>query len=150
MNKAKSLQSQAAFLHVRRLVVFLLAVCVLSLAGCGSTKVYTADKTMTYRGDLYNMSNVQRISPLIEGELSNGDVKNMKGMDKKAVEALLDESSPLMVSMIVEMDSQKMVYRRSSVSKYSEFSSMYKSFERAMGNINKFMANKKSTQLKLK
>jgi hypothetical protein len=150
MYKAKSLQSQAAFLHLKRLAVFLLAVCVLSLAGCGSTKVYTADKTMTYRGDLYNMSNVQRISPLIEGQLPNGDTRNMKGMDKKAIQALLDESSPIMVSMIVEMDSQQMVYRRGSVDKYSEFSSMYKSLESAMNKINKFMANKKSTQLKLK
>jgi hypothetical protein len=150
MNKAKSLQSQAAFLHLRHLAVFLLAVCVLSLAGCGSTKVYTADKTMTYRGDLYNMSNVQRISPTIEGELPNGDLRNMKGMDKKAVEALLDEASPIMVSMIVEMDSQQMVYRRGSVSKYSEYSSMFKSLESAMNKVNKFMANKKSTQLKLK
>ena len=150
MNKAITLQSQAASLHLRRLTVFLLVVCVLSLAGCGSTKVYTADKTMTYRGDLYNMSNVQRISPKIEGQLPNGDTVNMKGMDKGDIQDLLDESSPVMVSMIVEMDSQQMVYRRSSVEKYSEFSSMQSSFERAMGKINKFMANKKSTQLKLK
>ena len=150
MNKAKSLQLQAAFLHLRHLAVFLLAICILSLAGCGSTKVYTADKTMTYRGDLYNMSNVQRISPKIEGQLPNGDTRDMKGMDKKAVQALLDEGSPIMVSMIVEMDSQQMVYRRSSVSKYSDFSGMYKSLESAMNKINKFMANKKSTQLKLK
>lgn len=150
MNKAITLQSQAACLHLRRLTVFLLVVCVLSLAGCGSTKVYTADKTMTYRGDLYNMSNVQRISPKIEGQLPNGDTVNMKGMDKGDIQDLLDESSPVMVSMIVEMDSQQMVYRRSSVEKYSEFSSMQSSFERAMGRINKFMANKKSTQLKLK
>ena len=95
------------------------------------------------------MRNVQRISPLVNGKLPNGDVKNMKGMDKKAVQALLDESSPIMVSMIVEMDSQEMVYARKSVSKYSEFSSMTKSLEGAMNKINKFMANKKSTQLKL-
>jgi hypothetical protein len=150
MNKAMSLHSHAAYLHLRRLTVFLLAVCVLSLAGCGSTKVYTADKTMTYRGDLYNMSNVQRISPKIEGQLPNGDTVDMKGMDKRDVQDLLDDNSPIMVSMIVEMDSQQMVYRRSSVDRYSDYSSMLKSFESAMGRINKFMANKKSTQLKLK
>ena len=150
MSDTLSLKPRIAFTHAKRLAVFLLAVCILSLMGCGSTtKVYNTDKTILYKGDLYNMRNVQRISPLVNGKLPNGDVKDMKGMDKKAVQALLDESSPIMVSMIVEMDSQEMVYVRKSVSKYSEFSSMTKSFEGAMNKINKFMANKKSTQLKL-
>jgi len=149
MNDNFSLKSRITLTHAKRLMVFLLAVLVLSLAGCGSTKVYTAQKTVTYKGALYNMGNVQRVAPRIEGQLPNGDVKNMASMDKKAVEALLDDNSPLMVSMIVEMDSQEMVYERRSISKYSEFSSMKNSFEKAMSRINKFMANKKSTQLKL-
>ncbi len=140
-----------ALLQTRRLAVFLVLACMLSLSGCVSkTKVYTADKTMTYRGDLYNMSNVQRISPAVEGKLPNGETVNMKGMDRNEVEDLLDENSPVMVSMYVEMDDQKMVYLRSSVDRWSEFSKMSKSLDSAMGKINKFMANKKSTQLKLK
>ena len=75
---------------------------------------------------------------------------NMRGMDKRDVEDLLDGNSPIIVSMIIEMDSQELVYERRSVTKYSEFSSMTKNFDRAMSKINKFMANKKSTQLKLK
>jgi hypothetical protein len=150
MSATFPLKTRTAFTHAKRFTVFLLAVCILSLMGCGSTtKVYNTDKTILYKGDLYNMRNVQRISPQVNGKLANGDVKDMKGMDKKAVQALLDESSPIMVSMIVEMDSQEMVYARKSVSKYSEFSSMKNSFEKAMNKINKFMANKKSTQLKL-
>ena len=150
MNRTFSMKPWVALIHAKRLAVFLLAVCILSLMGCGSTtKVYNTDKTILYKGDLYNMRNVQRISPQVNGKLPNGDVKDMKGMDKKAIQALLDESSPIMVSMIVEMDSQEMVYARKSVSKYSEFSSMKKSLEGAMNKINKFMANKKSTQLKL-
>ena len=150
MNRTFSMKPWVALIHAKRLAVFLLAVCILSLMGCGSTtKVYNTDKTILYKGDLYNMRNVQRISPQVNGKLPNGDVKDMKGMDKKAIQALLDESSPIMVSMIVEMDSQEMVYARKNVSKYSEFSSMTKSFEGAMNKINKFMANKKSTQLKL-
>ena len=144
------LKTRTAFTHARRFSVFLLAVCILLMAGCfSSTKVYNADKNIVYKGDIYNMANVQRISPRVEGKLSNGDVKNMKNMDKKAVQALLDESSPIMVSMIVEMDDREMVYERRSISKYSEFSSMKKNFEKAMNKINKFMANKKTTQLKL-
>ena len=150
MSRILSMKPRVALMHAKRLSVFLLAVCILSLMACGSTtKVYNTDKTILYKGDLYNMRNVQRISPQVNGKLPNGDVKDMKGMDKKAIQALLDESSPIMVSMIVEMDSQEMVYVRKSVSKYSEFSNMTKSFEGAMNKINKFMANKKSTQLKL-
>jgi hypothetical protein len=96
------------------------------------------------------MATVQRVSPVVEGKLPNGDLENMRGMDKRDVEDLLDGNSPIIVSMIIEMDSQELVYERRSVTKYSEFSSMKKNFDRAMSKINKFMANKKSTQLKLK
>ena len=150
MNDILPTKSQVAFVHARRLTVFLLAVCILLLAGCfSSTKVYNADKNIVYKGDIYNIANTQRISPRIDGKLSNGDVKNMKSMDKKAVEALLEESSPIMVSMVVEMDDRELVYERKSINKYSEFSSMKKRLEKAMKRINKFMANKKTTQLKL-
>jgi hypothetical protein len=43
-----------------------------------------------------------------------------------------------------------MVYQRKKISKYSEYSSMLKRFERANSDINKFLADKKKTQLKLK
>ena len=116
MNRTFSMKPRVALIHAKRLAVCLLAVCILSLMGCGSTtKVYNTDKTILYKGDLYNMRNVQRISPQVNGKLPNGDVKDMKGMDKKAIQALLDESSPIMVSMIVEMDSKEMVYERKSV-----------------------------------
>ena len=150
MNDIHSLKLQLALMNAKRLAVFLLVVCILSLAGCGSTKVYTIQKTVTYKGELYNMATVQRVSPVVEGKLPNGDLVNMRGMDKRDVEDLLDGNSPIIVSMIIEMDSQELVYERRSVTKYSEFSSMTKNFDRAMSKINKFMANKKSTQLKLK
>jgi len=150
MNDILSLKSRTTFTQARRLSVFLLAVCILLLTGCfSSTKVYNADKNILYKGDIYNMANVQRVSPRIEGKLPNGDVRTMRGMDKKSVQALLNENSPIMVSMIVEMDDREMIYERKSISKYSEFSSMTKRFEKAMSRINKFMGNKKTTQLKL-
>lgn len=128
----------------------LIAVLILVLAGCiSSTKVYQTDKTITYKGTLYNMANVQKIDSMIMGELPNGDEKNMKGMDKKAVEALLKEDSPITVTTALKMDDQEMVYERRSVKKYSEYSKMAKNFESAGKKVGKFMANKKSTQLKL-
>lgn len=150
MSKPNSLQARAVLNHARYLVVFLLAVSILSMAGCGSTKVYTAQKSIVYRGEIYNLGNIQKVGSRVEGKLPNGDVVNMRGMDKKAVEALLKESSPVTVSAIVDMDQQEMVYRRGPVTKYSEYSSMMKSFDGAMNNISKFMGDKKKTQLKLK
>ena len=119
-------------------------------AGCGSTKVYTTQKSVTYKGDLYNVSNIQKIGTRVDGLTPDGSVINMKGMDKKAAQAQLDEHSPLVVSTVFEMDSQEMIYQRKSITKSSEFSTMIKNFEGAANKISKFMANKKSTQLKLK
>lgn len=127
-----------------------MAGLVTVLSGCGSTKVYTADKTVTYNGALYNMGNVQRIAPSIEGQLPDGSTRDMRGMDKKAVESLLKEQSPLTVTTAVALDDQKMVYERKSVKKYSDYSKMAKNLDGAMKDINKFMADKKKTQLKLK
>jgi hypothetical protein len=56
----------------------------------------------------------------------------------------------LMVSSVIEMDQTEMVYQRSRITKSSEFTSMMKNLDRATSSISKFMANKKSTQLKLK
>ncbi len=89
------------------------------------------------------------IDSKIMGKLPNGDDKNMKGMDKKAVQSLLKEESPIMVTTALKMDDQELVYERRSVKKYSEFSKMVKNFESAGNKVSKFMAHKKQTQLKL-
>ena len=124
---------------------------MLILVGCfSSTKVYQTDKTIAYDGSLYNMSNVQKISTKIEGVLPNGEVANMKGMEKRAVEALLNQGSPVTVTTAFEMDGQELLYERRNVTKYSQFSSMMSKFESAGKKVSKFMADKKKTQLKLK
>lgn len=134
----------------RHLAVWVLLACLLALGGCGSTKVYTTDKTMVYNGDLYNLGNVQRIGSRIDGQLADGTTISMDNMDQKAVESLLKENGEVMVSMIVEMDAQEMVYLRSRVSRWSDYNSMKKRFDGAMKDIANFMADKKKTQLKLK
>lgn len=150
MINTNAVKPKSGFSVVKFLRTSLVAVLILALAGCfSSTKVYQTDKTITYKSTLYNMANVQKIDARIMGELPNGDEKNMKGMDKKAVEALLKEDSPITVTTAFKMDSQEMVYERRSVKKYSEFSKMVKNFESAGKKISKFMANKKQTQLKL-
>lgn len=151
MTGTKLPESHSALTFAKYLVAFLMVACVLSIAGCVSTtKVSTAQKSVTYKGDLYNVSNVQKIASRIEGLTPEGETINMKGMDKKDAGALLDEHSSLIVSTVFDMDDQELVYQRSKVTSASQFSKMVSNFERAGNNINKFMANKKSTQLKLK
>jgi len=135
---------------LKRLGVFLLLICMLSLTGCGSTKVYNASKTVVYNGSTYNLSNVQRIGSRVEGTLPSGDKVNLQQFDKKGFNALLDENKFVQVTSFVELDDKEFVYRNKQVTKYSDYTNILKSQETAMKNINKFMANKKSTQLKLK
>jgi hypothetical protein len=128
----------------------LLSTVLLILAGCGGTQVYTADKTIVYNGALYNMGTVQRVSSRVEGQLPDGSLVDMRTLDRKGIETLLEESAPVMVSAIVEMDGKEMVYQRSRVEKYSEYNKLAGRFDDAMEDINDFMGDKKKTQLKLK
>lgn len=150
MNQSIFTSSGAVAVNIKHIAALLLLAAIMALPGCGSTKVYTNDKTLVYRGDLYNLSNVQRLSSRVEGTLPNGDKVNMKRMDKKEINKLLDEHSSFVVTTYIEMDDKDMVYQNSRVKSYSDVSNMTKRIDKAMGNIQKFMANKKSTQLKLK
>ena len=129
--------------------ISLLTVFVLSLAGCGSTKVYTADKNIVYRGSIYNLGNVQRVGSRAEATLSDDSVVNAMGLDKKQVNKLLDEHSSFLLTTTVELDERDMVYERATVDSYSDYSKRMKNFEKALNSITKFMADKKKTQLKL-
>ena len=150
MSDTRFFKPQPGLTVAKYFVVVLLVACVASLAGCmSSTKVYNTQKTVTYRGDLYNVSNVQKIGTRIEGRTADGQVINMKGMDKRDAGKLLDEHSSLVVSTVFDMDEQEMVYQRSKITKSSEFSKMVSKFDSANKKLSKFMANKKSTQLKL-
>lgn len=134
----------------RLIPLILLTACVSMVAGCGSTKVYTVDKTIVYSGALYNMGNVQRLTSRIEGQLPDGTRVDLRTLDKKGVEALLRQTAPLMVSAIIQMDNQEMLYQRAAIRKYSEYRKLAGRLDDAIDDINKFMAHKKKTQLKLK
>jgi len=140
----------ALTLHFRRCTVLALIAVIMALPGCGSTKVYTTDKTLVYGSTLYNLSAVKSVSSRIEGTLPDGKTINLDRTDKKAFNALLDEHDTLVVATIIDMDEKELVYQHSRVKSYSEFSKLVKRQESAMNSIRKFMANKKSRQLKLK
>jgi hypothetical protein len=74
---------------------------------------------------------------------------NLRGADRKQIEAYLAEG-PMYVRMAFGLDEQEMLYRAGSITKYSEYSSMLKSFESAGKQITSLMGHKKRMQLKLK
>jgi len=151
VNVKNNLNQRTARKTANTLGVLSMVVLMIFMAGCiSSSRSYNAGKNIVYNGSMYNISNVKTVNSKVEGTLPNGDVKNMKGMNKKSVEALLKQSSPIMVTTALDLDGDDMVYERRSVTKYSEYSKMIKNFESAGKKITKFMGDKKATQLKLK
>ena len=128
----------------------LLAFCLALMAACGSTKVYTADKTVIYRDSIYNVSNVQRISARQEAKTPDGQDVDLANKNKNQLKAFFKDNPDSVVTMAVDMDTQEMVYLRTKVDGYSEYARLDSRFEKAMKDITKFMADKKKTQLKLK
>ena len=135
-----------------RAIVF--ATFVLSfilLAGCvASAKVYQNDKTVVYNGATYNLANVKQIKSKISGKLSDTNTVDLLNADKKQIEAYLKEYNTIYVRMAFDFDDQEMLYRASSVTKYSDYSKMKSSFDNAGKQINSLMADKKKLQIKLK
>lgn len=133
----------------RVLALLLIILLAAALAGCGSTKVYTADKTITYRGTLYNMSGVRQVSPLIEVTLPDGSTVDTTRFDKDAVKDLFDSHDELVVATYIVMDGDKVVYERKTVDNRGDYDDLADDLEDAMDDVNDFMADKKDTQLEL-
>jgi hypothetical protein len=138
-----------SFSTARHAGALLLALALALLVGCGGTKVYTIDKTVIYRDAMYNMSGVNRVSAREEAELADGSVVNIRNKDKKEMQALFEQNGEVLVSMIIDLDEEELVYLRMRMDNYSDYNRMKKKFDGAMKDITKFMADKKDTQLKL-
>jgi hypothetical protein len=85
----------------------------------------------------------------IEGNAADGTTVNLRNLDKKEVEAQLKANPDMMVTTLVMLDDQQMVYERRQVKNYSDYNKMVKRLDGAMKDISKFMADGKKTQLKL-
>jgi len=133
----------------RTLALVASIMTILLITACGSTKVYNNDKTVVYRDAVYNISKVKQINPKISGKLADDTSVNLAGADRKQIEAYLKQG-PMYVRMAFGLDEQEMLYRASSVSKWSEYNNMLKSFQGANKQITSLMGNKKKMQLKLK
>jgi hypothetical protein len=135
----------------RTLYLAILVISMALLAGCiSSSRVYNNDKNVVYNGAMYNLANVKQINTSISGKLSDSNTVDLKGADRKQIEAYLKEYDSIYVRMAFQFDDQEMLYRASSVDSWSAYNKMRKSLESAGNQISKLMADKKKIQLKLK
>ena len=122
----------------------------LMLTACGSTKVYNTDKTMVFRGTMYNLSTVQAFSTRIEATLPGGETRDVSNADKSTIESLLDQHNQFSAKSFIIMDQQNVLYEARIIDRYKDFSKMANNLEGAGKDISKFMAHKSKTQLTLK
>ncbi len=131
------------------LVAILLGTSV--LAGCfSSTKVVTADKSISYNGSLYNASNIKVFAPRTEAVISATETQSLNQITKDQFNAILKAHNPLTVRQVIGMDQGELVYQTKSVKSWSDYQKMADQFLSAQKQLTKFMADNGKTQLKLK
>lgn len=148
ISNPKKLDHKRSFSQAFMLVALVLIAA--SLVGCGSTKVYTADKTMVYKDSVYNVSNVKVFTVKNEAVLADKSTVDLKGMDKKGFNALLDKEQSVFVSQGFMLDQDELVYQATNVDSWSDLNKMNNRFSSAHKDLTKFLGDKKKTQLKLK
>ena len=122
---------------------------LLLLAGCGGTKVYNNDKTIVYRGTIYNVSNVKQISSKSTGRFSDDTTVNLISADRKQFESYVKENGPIYVRQSFDLDGQEMLYQATTVKKGSQYQKMQRNFEKAGKQIMSLLSDKKKMQLEL-
>ena len=137
-------------INIRHIATLLLLASMIALPGCiSSTKVYQNDKTLVYGNNTYNLANVKRLGTRIEGTVEGVEKFRMDQMGKSEINQLLVEHTTIQVTTSIVMDDRGFNYQNVKVKSYSDFSKAKKNLNSAMSKINKFMANKKSRQLRV-
>jgi hypothetical protein len=148
----KDATNTLAFANLRTRVlagIVLVVVSATLAAGCGSTKVYSPDKTVEYKGSIYNISEVRQLSTRLEAVPASGGPIDLQGYDSKKFDALVKEQGPLAVRSVIAMDDRDLVYEQKTIQKGGDFSKMQKGLADAYKKLSSFMADARKTQLKL-
>ena len=127
----------------------LLGACLMMLAGCGSTKVYNSNKTISFRDSVYNVTDVKVYSSKTEAILTEDESVDLRNADRKRIKALLEQHSTLFVRQTLSLDDLVIVYQAISIDSWSDFNRMNKQFESANEKLKKFLGDPKKTQLDL-
>jgi hypothetical protein len=128
----------------------LLAGCLVILAGCGSTKVYNSNKTIAFRDNIYNVTDVEVYSSKVEAIISDDESIDLRGADKKRIKALLDTHGSLFVRQSLSLDDLVIVYQARTIDSWSDYRKMEKQFKNANEDLRDFLASPKKPQLELK
>lgn len=138
-------------LYLKWAVVLLLSAGMLVQIGCvQSTRVYNTDKTIVYHDSIFNVSNVKVFSSRTDGVISSTQTIPLKNMDKKQFNELLKQHKTIFVRQVIMLDETEMVYQAKNVDSWSQFDKMARQFSKSATSVQKFLADKKATQLKLK
>ena len=135
---------------VRGIGLLFITLSLMSLSGCGSTKVYNSDKTLVFGDNVYNLSNVQVFASKSEAIISDTETIDVKGMEKKGFNKLLDQHDTVFISQSLVLDEKLVVYHATNVKSWSQFRKMNKQFASANEELQKFLANPKKAQLTLR
>lgn len=135
-------------LHLVVLVLVSLTL-LLGVSGCGSTKVTTAQKSITYKDRIYNISIVREVRGVREAILPDGETVDLTTLGDRARRDLFDEHDEFRVRMKVMFDENELVYFNRSVRNRRDLDELDRRFDQAMEQIRRFMANRRQMQLDL-
>lgn len=128
----------------------LTGVAVITLTGCGGTKVYDTSKTIVYKGTIYQVTDVKQISTTVEAVTSDEQTINLKNREKDDIEGLIEANDPLFVRMAFQLDDQELVYAADTVDSWRDYNRLLGRFEDANDDIADLMAEEKTEQLELR
>ena len=138
-------------MSMRKLMVLtVILISVITLTACGSTKVYNEQKTIVYKGSMYNVSNVVKISSRIDGTLPDGEKVEFGSLDKDTFKSLYGDKLPIQAKGVIELDDTELVYTEGQIKSYSDLQKMQKKLQGALKDITKFMKKTGKAQMELK
>ena len=127
-----------------------LALTLLLVAGCGSTKVYENSKTLVVRGTIYNVTDVKMYSSKTEAKLADDSVIDVLDYEKKDFNNLLEQNGgSVFISQTIDMDEVEVTYRAKPIDSWSDFRRMRSNFADANKDLQKFLSKPNETQLNL-
>ncbi len=134
---------------MRKGLAVLAVVGAMVMIGCGSTNVYTQQKTILHKGVMYNIGAVQRVSSSIVAKSADGTSVDVANVDKSGLKKMLEESRPLVVVVTLLLDDQEVQLAAHQVDSWSTFKTVRRFHDDQMEKVRKFMAEPKKAQLKL-
>lgn len=126
-----------------------LMLLVLTVAGCGGTKVMTAQKTIVFEDRIYNVGAVQEVRPVRQIILPDGAVRDLSRMNDREVRNLFETHDRLRVRFSVMFDERELEYAAGTVDSARRVDRIQRQFDSAMDQIRRFLAHRKRTQLDL-